>query len=102
MDKIEITTNTTTSAVTSLGMSLLLFACSSMVPMRLHNILAVPSVSLFSYEDPFNLSAVCSVQPRPEEVLRVFALNLLANTVDVPPEFGELINKHFWEMYEPI
>ena len=102
MDKIEITTNTTTSAVTSVGISLLLFAWSSMVPMRLHDISAAPSVSLFSYEDPFNLAAVRRVKSRPEQALRVFALNLLANTVDMPREFGELINKHFWEMYEPI
>lgn len=102
MDKIEITTNTTTSTVTSLGMGLLLFACSSMVPMRLHEISAAPSVRLFSYEDPFNLSVARSVESHPEEVLRSFTLKLLANTVDIPPQFRELINEHFWEMYEPI
>ena len=37
-----------------------------------------------------------------ENRLREFMLKVLANTVDTPTEFDEIVSEHFWEMFEPI
>jgi hypothetical protein len=62
---------------------------------------AIPNFRLMNYpwEDGYIPSrADFNLSPSGIETIQLFAINLLEETIDIPPEFSRVIDENFWDL----